>query len=54
VITQRDIYRGLKYYNDLKALNRAISSGSADPLFRRVGRRIYGKVTGRLAGRIFG
>jgi hypothetical protein len=54
MISQRDIYRGLKYYNDYKAFARAISSRSADPIIRRIGRRVYGKATGRLARRIFG
>jgi hypothetical protein len=53
-MSQRDIYRALKYYNDYKAFARAISTGSAAPVYRRVGRRIYGKATGRLARRIFG
>lgn len=54
MIKQRDIYRALKYYNDFKAFRRALDSGSADPIIRRIGRRVYGKATGRLAGRIFG
>jgi hypothetical protein len=53
-VSERDIYRALKYYNDYKAFSRAIRTGSADPIFRRVGRRIYGKASGRLARRIFG
>jgi hypothetical protein len=53
-VKQRDIYQALKYYNDFKALRRALDSGSSAPITRRIGRRIYGKVTGRLAGRIFG
>lgn len=53
-MNQRDIYRALKYYNDAKAVNRAASTGSAKPVVRRVGRRIYGKLTGRLARRLFG
>lgn len=51
---QSDVYRGLKYYNDLKAVGRAIEKGSADPILRRIGRRIYGKASGQLARKIFG
>lgn len=41
------IYRGLKYRNDLNAIRRG-------KVGRRVGRRIYGKATGRLARKLFG
>ena len=51
---QRDIYRALKYYNDVKAANRALEQRSTSPIARRVGRRIYGKITGRIARRLFG
>jgi hypothetical protein len=51
---QRSIYAALKYYNDAKAISRAAEQRSAKPIVRRVGRRVYGKVTGRLARKIFG
>lgn len=50
----RWVYVMLAYVNDAKAINRAIESGSPAPIGRRIGRRIYGKATGRLAARIFG
>lgn len=52
--TQRTIYQALKYFNDAKAVHRAARKGSAKPIVRRVGRRVYGKLTGRLARKIFG
>lgn len=43
----RQFYRMMKYVNDAKAIsNRRI--------FRRVGRRGYGKVTGHIARWLFG
>ena len=54
MVSQRDIYSGLKYYNDGKAVVRAFEKGSLDPIFRRIGRRVYGKLSGRLARRLFG
>lgn len=51
---QRDIYRALKYWNDAKAVRRAVEGRSAQPIVRRVGRRVYGKLTGRLARKLFG
>lgn len=53
-VNQRDIYSGLKYYNDGRAVYRALQKGSLDPILRRIGRRIYGKASGQLARRIFG
>ena len=50
----RTVYALLRYLNDAKALARATEQGSPRPIVRRVGRRVYGKVTGRLAARIFG
>jgi hypothetical protein len=41
------LYNFLKAWNDLNAVQK-------NKVPRRVGRRIYGKVTGRLARRIFG
>jgi hypothetical protein len=41
------IYRGLRVWNDINAVQR----GRAP---RRVARRAYGKVTGRIARRLFG
>lgn len=51
---QRDIYLALKYFNDGKAVVRALEQRSLDPIIRRIGRRVYGKLTGRLAARLFG
>lgn len=51
---QRSIYQGLKIWNDVRAVRRAAEQGSAKPVVRRVGRRVYGKLTGRLARKIFG
>jgi hypothetical protein len=48
------LYAGLKWHNDARAVGRAVSSGSSGPIWRRLGRRAYGKATGRLAGRLFG
>lgn len=48
------VYAGLKYGNDLKAASRAAQTGSFAPVGRRVGRRIFGKLTGRLARELFG
>lgn len=44
---QHGMYLGLKYINDAKA----IAKGRVG---RRVGRRFYGKLTGRLARKLFG
>jgi hypothetical protein len=41
------LYRALKYSNDVNAVRKG-------RVRRRVARRIYGKVTGRLARRCFG
>ena len=41
------LYKGLKYSNDVNAVRK-------NRVPRRIGRRMYGKVTGRLARRIFG
>ena len=48
------IYLALRTYNDGKAVYRAAETRSTKPIVRRVGRRIYGKATGRLARRLFG
>lgn len=50
----RAIYRVLRFLNDLRAIDRAITTRSPNPIARRIGRRIYGKATGRLAARLFG
>jgi hypothetical protein len=51
---QRAIYQALKYANDVKAVRRAVEQGSVTPITRRAGRRVYGKLTGRLARKLFG
>lgn len=40
-------YKALKYSNDANAVKK-------NKVGRRVGRRVYGKATGRLARKIFG
>jgi hypothetical protein len=52
--TERGIYRALRTYNDAKAIHQAVVRRSVHPVVRRAGRRVYGKVTGRLARRWFG
>lgn len=51
---QRSIYRGLKLWNDVKAVRRSAETQSARPVVRRIVRRVYGKATGRLARKLFG
>jgi len=51
---QRSIYQALKLANDARAVRRALETGSPAPVTRRVGRRVYGKATGRLARKLFG
>jgi hypothetical protein len=51
---QRNIYRALALVNDGKAIARAVRTRSPRPVARRAGRRVYGKLTGRLARRLFG
>lgn len=41
------LYKALKYSNDINAVQK-------NRVPRRIGRRLYGKATGRLARRIFG
>lgn len=43
----RIVYDLLKYLNDARAVNNG-------RVGRRIGRRVYGKATGRLARRLFG
>lgn len=43
----------LKLSNDVNAVNQARKKNSMKPITNRIGRRIYGKAAGRLAGRIF-
>lgn len=50
----RTVYRLLALLNDLRALDRALTRRSPDPIARRLARRAYGKATGRLAARLFG
>ena len=51
---QRNAYRALALLNDAKAVRRAVRSGSPRPLVRRAGRRVYGRLSGRLARKLFG
>lgn len=46
---QRAAYRALALVNDVRAVRRGPRA-----VVRRIGRRAYGKATGRLARRIFG
>lgn len=48
------LYDVLKYSNDVNAVTKAAKRRSAKPIVRRVGRRVYGQLTGRLARKIFG
>lgn len=41
------LYDALKYSNDINAIRRG-------KVGRRIGRRLYGKATGRLARKLFG
>lgn len=52
--TKRLLYKLLALSNDLNALNQGAKRGSLDPIARRAARRAYGKVTGRLARKLFG
>lgn len=45
--TESAIYKALRTYNDLKAVKRG-------RIGRRIGRRAYGKLSGRLARKLFG
>lgn len=51
---ERDIYRALRLYNDYTAARRALETGSPEPVIRRVGWRMYGKLTGKLGRKLFG
>jgi hypothetical protein len=44
---ERSIYKALRTYNDLKAIKRG-------RVGRRIARRAYGRVSGKLARRLFG
>ncbi len=46
-------YAALKFSNDYRAGSRAVQTRSLRPITNRIGRRLYGKVTGRLAARLF-
>lgn len=52
--TQSAIYKALKFWNDGRAVARAVEQGSPKPVVRRVGWRLYGKAAGRLGRRLFG
>lgn len=47
LFSKRTVYQVLKYSNDFNAIKKG-------KIKRRVGRRIYGKITGRLARKLFG
>lgn len=48
------LYRALKYSNDVRAVRRSLEQGTPAPVVRRAGRRVYGKLAGRLARKLFG
>lgn len=48
------IYKGLRISNDVHAVSRAFDTTSPTPIVRRVGRRFYGRMAGRLARKLFG
>ncbi len=52
-MNERSIYRLLALWNDAKAVRRAALPARAAPIERRLARRVYGKLTGRLARRLF-
>lgn len=47
-------YKLLKYSNDASAVERSMRTRSGRPIIRRIARRAYGKLTGRLARKLFG
>lgn len=47
------VYKILRTMNDVKAVTRALDTGSVTPVTNRVGRRVVGKAAGRLMGRLF-
>lgn len=50
---RRILYDLAKYLGDLAAVRSAGRKKSTRPLFRRAGRRIAGKATGRVLGHLF-
>lgn len=42
------LYSVAKYMGDLQALLKSKKSGRADPIIKRIMRRIYGKISGRM------
>jgi hypothetical protein len=46
------LYMVAKFLGDLAAIKKAVTTGSARPLWTRVLRRGAGKATGRLLGRL--
>lgn len=47
------LYALAKGLGDVQAMNKSIRTGSTAPIARRAGRRLAGKVTGRLLGKMF-
>jgi len=41
------LYKAAKYLGDFTAIKKSVASGSADPIIKRVIRRIYGKFASR-------
>jgi hypothetical protein len=47
------IYTALKISNDINSVSQSYRRRSPRPILNRIGRRAYGKGTGRLASKIF-
>lgn len=41
------LYKAAKYMGDFSAIEKSVKSRSADPIIKRIVRRIYGKFAGR-------
>lgn len=47
------LYLFAKLLGDVQAVEKAARTGRVDPITKRVGRRLVGKLTGRAIGRLF-
>lgn len=52
MVRERDVYRALSWWNDIKAVLRAVRTGSPEPIVRRAARKVYWRQAGRLGRRI--
>jgi hypothetical protein len=53
-MNERSVYRMLRLANDIRAVRRGYEGRSSRPIVRRIGRRLYGRLAGQLARRLFG